>query len=193
MRPSPDTPDNSTPSLRSCLGTIDPGQKCARISRIFHWALSSSNMGVSSHRSVDRVDHEPDGDSTLSPSERQSIHGSEKQEEKLEPEPDQEKEKRGHYRSLTFEDILPPHLIATAPSLDDERKRGMFCRSGKSSTPLTTTIPEPRSRTKRGYPLVKHSGTKSRFKATVRALVRPLSISKGGSGCGRSSDYEAMK
>ncbi len=149
--------------------------------------LSVTTVGASSHQSVDGVDREPDGDSTLSPSERRSIHSSEKQE--------QEKEQRGHYRGVTFEDIVQPDLIASAPSLDDERKRGMFRRFGKSSTPstTTTTIPEPRSTTQRSYPPVKHCGAKSRFKATVRALVPHLSIPKRGSGCGRRSDYEPMK
>jgi len=149
-------------------------------------------VGASSHQSVDGVDRDPDRDSTLSPGERRSIHSSEKQE--------QEKEQRGHYRGITFEDIVQPDLIASAPSLDDERKRGMFRRFDKSSTPsttttttTTTTIPEPRSTTKRSYPPVKHCGAKSRFKATLRALVPRLSIPKWGSGYGHRSDYEAVK
>ncbi|KAH9963315.1 hypothetical protein BC827DRAFT_1266597 [Russula dissimulans] len=86
---------------------------------------------------------------------------------------------RGHYRGITFEEILPPHLITNAPSPDvdqkQERRKSAAARRPASSTSTSTATV---SSTKRGYPSVKNSGSKSRLRATARALVRHLSVAK---------------
>jgi len=134
-------------------------------------------MGESSHRSTEKVDREPDAESTLVPSER-STHSPERRQGQ--GQEDEHQRRRGHYRGITFDDILPPHLIANAPPPGTEQKQGRKRPKSTELPPTTdiTTSEPPRSSTKRSYPSLKHSGSggKSRLQATARALVRRLTV-----------------
>ena len=155
-------------------------------------------MGASSLRSVDKVDRERDTDSTDAPSYYSGpIPTSEKRDQ--DQEPPKERKGKGHYRGITFEDILPPDLIANAPppGVDQKRERPKSAQlPSTSSSPSTTTTAERRSSTstKRSYPPMKqHSGGKSRFHATARAIVRRLTVSKPKQDSRRrSGGYEAV-
>lgn len=98
--------------------------------------------------------------------------------------------RRGHYRGITFDDILPPHLITNAPppNVDPKQKTKSASRAPTPSTATTTTM----APSKRNYPSAKKSsgGGKSRMRATARALIRSLSVVKRGSR-GRGG-YEAV-
>jgi len=155
-------------------------------------------MGASSLRSVDKVDREPDTDS---PSYYSGpIPTSEKQEKEQEPPKEKEWKGKGHYRGITFEDILPPDLIANAPppGVDQKRERPKSAQlpstSSSSSPPTTTAERRSSTSTKRSYPPMKqHSGGKSRFHATARAIVRRLTVSKPKQDSRRrSGGYEAV-
>lgn len=155
-------------------------------------------VGASILRSVDKVDREPDTDSTDSPSDYSSLPSptSETQEQES-----KDRKGKGHYRGITFEDILPPHLITNAPPPGaDQIRRGGRPRSAEipstssSSPPTTTTERRASTSTKRSYPPLKkqHSGGKSRFQATARALVRRLTLSKPKQDSRRRGAYEAV-
>jgi hypothetical protein len=121
------------------------------------------------------------------------------------------KEQTRHYRGMTFDDILPSHMITSAPPPDvdqKEQKRGhsktasaVERRTSRHSaapapSPTTTEQPQPRSPTKRSYPSGKKAsgggvgGGKSRMRATARALVRGLSVVRQDSRKG--GGYEAV-
>ncbi|KAH9037662.1 hypothetical protein EDB85DRAFT_1935767 [Lactarius pseudohatsudake] len=149
-------------------------------------------MGKSNHQPNNvllRVDHGSDTDSTDSYNGRTptsagttSTSGSEAQ--------------RGHYRGITFEDILPPQFISNAPPPTVEQKRGSVRRSKPADAhgpPAATSLTsEPPA--KRSFP-AKHpdnksggGGSKSRIRNTARALVRGLSMAKKRD----SQGYEAV-
>ena len=154
-------------------------------------------VSLSDYRSMGIVDHERD------PSEgSRSTTSTSTEYTSSSPHSRDGSERRGHYRGITFDDILPPHLITNAPPPGPEQKQKQQGRSKpvverRRSTAAPTTSsssssPPPPS-TKRNYPSVKKqssSGGKSRFHATARALVRGLSMvkrnSRGGGG------YEAV-
>ena len=94
---------------------------------------------------------------------------------------------------MTFDDILPPHLITNAPPPGADQKRGHHSTPAAptSSTTEATTL-DARPSTKRNYPTAKKSsGGKSRLRATARMLVRGFSVVKRDSRGGRSG-YEAV-
>jgi hypothetical protein len=169
-------------------------------------------VGASSRRSVDKVDREADTESTLAPSERsrsrsRASHNSERRQgqgqEQEQGHGQEQRWRKGHYRGITFDDILPPHLITSAPPPGAEQKqtqtRGGRGRPKSAEVPskaaTTSTIPstsEPRSSTtKHSYPSVKHSGGKSRIHATARALVRRLTLAPKRDSR-RRGGYEAV-
>ena len=149
-------------------------------------------MGASTLRSVDKVDPESDTDSTGFPSDYSGpgpTSTSEGQEQET-----KERKGKGHYRGITFEDILPPDLIANAPPLDVDQKRGRL-RPKSIQLPLTpsstTTDRRSPTSTKRNYPPLKqYSPGKSRFHTTARALVRRLTRSKKSKQ--RRNGYESV-
>lgn len=145
-------------------------------------------MGASTLRSVDKVDT----DSKDSPS---YYSGPVPTSEKREQEPSKEKEwKKGHYRGITFEDILPPHLITNAPPPGVDPKRGRPKSAELPSTPSSTTAKRRSSTSsKRSYPPMKqHSVGKSRFHATARALVHRFTVSKPKQDSRRRSGYDPV-
>ena len=98
-----------------------------------------------------------------------------------------QQQQHGHYRGITFEEILPPHLIMNAPPPGVEQKKG----SSKSTERPPTSEPPPP--VKRSYPpAVKRSGGKSRFRDTARALVRRFSISVARKDTGKRRGYEVV-
>ena len=156
-------------------------------------------------RSMGIVDHERDPSEGSWSARSPSVTSSSTEYTSSSPHSRDGSERQGHYRGITFDDILPPHLITNAPPPGPEQKQKQQGRSKpvverrrSTAAPTTTTTsssspaPPPPS-TKRNYPSVKKqssSGGKSRFHATARALVRGLSMvkrnSRGGGG------YEAV-
>ena len=131
-----------------------------------------------SHRQTNnvliRVDHESDTDSTDS-----VIRGSSGLTTTSADKPiDGPEARRGHYRGITFEEILPPQFISNAPSPTVEPKRGPIRRSNQ---PANANAPPAASEpVRRSYPPAKSSDSKSnsRIRNTARALARGLSIMK---------------
>ena len=133
-----------------------------------------------------RVDHESDTDSTSSFSKGSSRGTASTSRDTPTDGP------RGHYRGITFEEILPPQFISNAPPPTVEPKHGST-RHTKSSDvdglPVTSESP-----VKRSYPSAKPSDSKpsggnSRIRNTARALARGLSIMKKRD----SQGYEAVR
>ena len=156
-------------------------------------------MGASILRSVDKVDREPDTDSTDSPSDYSSLPSPTSETTQQERE-SQDRKGKGHYRGITFEDFLPSDRIGNAPPPGaDQIRRGGRPKSAEipstSSSSVTTTAERRASTsTKRSYPPLKkqHTGGKSRFQATARALVRRLTLSKPKQDSRRRGAYEAV-
>ena len=126
--------------------------------------------------------------------------------------------RNGHYRGMTFDDILPSYMIANAPppgadekqqkrrrdskapsssSAGPSRSRGSF--SPPSSTTTTATTMEqqqqPRSPSKRDYPSgKKHSSSAGggRMRATARMLARGLSVVRMKRDSRGRGGYEAV-
>ena len=134
------------------------------------------------------ADHERDADSPTgrTRSERSSISTENTSPSSPDSsEPQTRRGGRGHYRGITFDDILPPHMITNAPPPDVDQKRGDHSgpaerrHAAPSSSATEAMGLEARPSTKRNYPTAKKSsGGKSRLRATARALVRGLSVVK---------------
>ena len=143
------------------------------------------------------ADHEPDAGSPTggSRSERSSSISTENTSPSS-PDGSERQTRRGHYRGITFDDILPPHLMANAPPPGAEQKRSSPAERRHSAAPPSSSIDpttlEPRPSTKRNYPSAKKgTGGKFRLRATARALARSLSMVKRDSR-GRGGGYEAV-
>ncbi|KAI0269383.1 hypothetical protein BC834DRAFT_1031639 [Gloeopeniophorella convolvens] len=96
----------------------------------------------------------------------------------------------GHYRGITFDQILPAHLITNAPAspVDDKHPH----RSARGSEGDSAAAPPP---VKREYPAPAKAPGKSRIKSTARALVRGLSLAKKKPSTKRERErggYEAV-
>jgi len=122
--------------------------------------------------------------------------------------------RKGHYRGITFDDILPPHMITNAPPPDaaadgkQKQKQKQKQKRGGHSTPERHSLPAPSTMTmdqssprppsaKRNYPSGKKppssgGGAGGRMRATARALVRGLSVVKMKRNSGGRSGYEAV-
>jgi hypothetical protein len=103
----------------------------------------------------------------------------------------------GHYRGITFDDILPPHLIANAPPVDVDEKQGRVRPKSlhiPSAPSSMTTDRRSSTSKKRNYPPSKqYSPSKSGFQTTARAFVRRLTTSKKSKqGSSRHSNYESV-
>jgi hypothetical protein len=106
----------------------------------------------------------------------------------------------GDYRGITFEDILPSHLITNAPppTIEQRQKRGSVRLSKAppapaaerhNSAPVPVKDRSPPSM-KRSYPTVKRSGeNKSRLRSTMHTLMRSFTFAKR-EGRGRTAGYE---
>jgi hypothetical protein len=154
------------------------------------------------------VDHERDAESSSSPSEGSSSTSTEYTSSPHPRDGSEQQPRRGHYRGMTFDDILPSHMITTAPppGVEQKQKQGRSKpierrhstvtaapTSPSTSMAMATMEPRPPS-TKRNYPAAKKQssgGGKSRLQATARALVRGFSVVKRNSR-GRGSGYEAV-
>jgi hypothetical protein len=110
---------------------------------------------------------------------------------------------RGHYRGITFEEILPPQFISSAPPpMVEQPKRGTVRhpKPADADGPPAATSPKSESSVKRSYTSAKHSDSgksggsgggssgKSRIRSTARALVRGLTMVKKRD----SQRYEAV-
>ena len=148
------------------------------------------------------ADHEQDLDSPTagSRSERSSSISTENTSPSSpdSSEPQTRRGGRGHYRGITFDDILPPHLITNAPPPGVDQKRGHHSspaeprHAAPTSSTTDATILDARPSTKRNYPTSKKSsGGKSRLRATARMLARGFSVVKRDSRGGRNG-YEAV-
>jgi hypothetical protein len=149
-------------------------------------------VGASNDLSFDGLHYELDVDSSSSPTEGTGSTFSSPLASPTSPSSgisSDQPEQKGHYRGITFEEILPPHLITNAPASDvdqkQERRKSVLRRpNSESSTSAATTTetespPLPPPPTKRAYATVKHStGGKSRLRATARALARHLTVVK---------------
>ncbi len=152
--------------------------------------------------SIEGTRSEPSSPSTGTTGSSGSSDGSEQQQQ-------QTRKGGGHYRGITFDDILPSHMIASAPPPEEanrkqKQKRGHSKAASapaaapaehRQSSTVTPPSEPPRTPTKRNYPSGKKlsvdgGGGKSRVRATARALVRGLTAvkrnSRGGGG------YEAV-
>lgn len=121
-----------------------------------------------------RVDHESDTDSTDSVSRGSSGRRTTTSGDTPIDGPEA---RRGHYRGITFEEILPPQFISNAPSPTVEPKHGPVRRSANADAPP----PASESAVRRSYPPAKKSSdgkSNSRIRNTARALARGLSIMK---------------
>ncbi|KAI0301928.1 hypothetical protein B0F90DRAFT_1716446, partial [Multifurca ochricompacta] len=132
------------------------------------------------------IDHESDTNSDGSPqtasSSSSSAFPSLYSDSSVQQEQQQQK---GHYRGITFEEILPSHLITNAPPSTVEQKRGSFRHPKPAEQSLTTSPtggPPP--------PIKQRSYPSSRIRDTARALVRGLSIAKRDS---RGHDRDGYK
>ena len=106
---------------------------------------------------------------------------------------------RGHYRGITFEEILPPQFISNAPPpMVEQPKRGTVRHpkpADAEGPPAAASLRSELS-VKRSYPSAKHSDSdksggssgKSRIRSTARALVRGLTMVKKRD----SQRYEAV-
>ncbi len=108
---------------------------------------------------------------------------------------------------MTFDDILPPHMITRAPppsaadADEKKRRRGGRGHSKTASAPerpsppsISMESPRPPS-AKRNYPTGKKpsfGGTGSRMRATALALVRGLSVVKMKQNSRERGGYEAV-
>lgn len=111
--------------------------------------------------------------------------------------------RRGHYRGITFEEILPPQFISNAPPpmVEHTTKRGSVRhpKPADAGGPPAATSLRSEPSVKRSYPSTKHSdggksgggagagSGKSRIRSTARALVRGLTMKKRD-----SQGYEAV-
>jgi hypothetical protein len=100
----------------------------------------------------------------------------------------------GHYQGITFEDILPAHLITNAPPpVVEQPKRSSTQHRNQAPGPETKTSPiadPPLPSIKRSYTPMKRPGGKFRFRDTARALMRSFTSAKRNSR-GRGS-YEPV-
>ena len=133
-----------------------------------------------------RVEHESDSDSADSVS-----RGSNGRTTSGDTPADGPEARHGHYRGITFEEILPPQFISNAPSPAVEPKHGSFRHPKPANADGPTAASEPPVR--RSYPsaAAKSSDGKSnsRIRNTARALARGLSIMKKRD----SQGYEAVR
>jgi len=141
-------------------------------------------MGVSNDLSIHGLHHEPETDSSRSSGE-DTISAFSSPPASPSSAISSDSGQQGHYRGITFEEILPPHLITNAPSpeVDQEQERREYgaARPPASCTSASTAAKAELLRvssTKCGYPSVKNLGSESRLRATARALVRHLSVTK---------------
>jgi hypothetical protein len=164
--------------------------------KILFVLLVAAVRSTNHHRPVSTSsnNHHPVPSSTKSPRPSTSTYdGSENQ------------SATGHYRGITFEEILPSHLITNAPppAIEQRQKRGSVrlsklpppAAAERSPLPVQASAPV-RDRSppsiKRSYPTtVKRSGeNKSRLRNTVHSLIRGFTFSKRQSRGGRTDGYE---
>ncbi len=147
--------------------------------------ISYPTVGKSNHRPNNvllRVDHGSDTDSTDNGGSRRPTSTS------GDTSTDAAEAQRGHYRGITFEEILPPQFISNAPPPTAETKRGSvrLPKPSDSHGPPAASSLTSEPPAKRSYPSAsKHSDSKpsggggqSRIRKTARALVRGLSMAK---------------
>lgn len=93
-----------------------------------------------------------------------------------------------HYRGITFDDILSPDMITSAPppvpdaaAGGGKQKRRRHSKAASSSSSESSTMEQPRSPgSMRNYPSSpeKKLSSAGRMHATARAFVRGLSVMK---------------
>jgi hypothetical protein len=103
-----------------------------------------------------------------------------------------EQQRGGHYRGITFEEILPPHLITTAPPPEVEQpKRSSTQYQKRGPGPKTSSMAAPPS-IKRSYQPVKRPGGKFGFRDTARALMRSFTSGKRKRNSRGRGSYEVV-